>query len=1371
MKEQRLLTIGMDAHSISAREARLIFEDAVPPPKTEAERKAESEKEVDDFSIALKNALEDREPEKNQLKKSIEEKVLKDGKATEEEMKKFLAEVKGTVASFSDEPLPAIREFMDPMNALMQIALSSKILTPQEFSIAEEKGLNQAKDEEESKRAEETEQEDVENGIPPEQKAQEAFKNWTKNATKPEEIEANQTIIDHMIDLQQQIDTTQKEYSEAQLRSRPEADSTDRNNREYFKGRKEEIKAHLRSLREEFRAYERVFQSKNPNPNNPKYGKSLHTYRMETDAKYRDDFTQKDNILLAKIQREERQEDQVKAEKLAGDKLFKRYQSNRGMVDMQLRRDARINGALAANDVEMAQGGVSSRFTSPAQAGKIADLERRGGVVKRGARYTVGPMAQPTLDSDRYETNPLQMELNRQAAQTRNELKQEYWNKAVGKPRQGSNDFEGMIASNDTGEVFRDRARSRKEKEDDQRFQERYGIKNFKLLYEALAPLENTAEFKKLQKEGNEVIRALELKIQMLKEAAKPDFTLMQSILQNDIPRVREVVNAEKANKKLRDNVGEPETIEDDLSLPASRTYEIALSANAEVKISSGKDVVTLHPKRMGGLSNDNRERKALEKFGISYDVVEELDRKSGSFTLYFTKSGLFTIDVGAKLKPEDNIHEVVDLRTFDDQLKGIEQGEASTIGLVRSWNGERAEKVWQAMENDPLPVELDWTKIQPGEQQNVLDAFSSADNLILKNVRLDQEYRFPSATNLSVSFVRQPKQEYLQGLFGVQSQKVQIDGLKKLSSAAFPAESGSISTLLLSDLTALEVGSGETLAKLNLKRLSCPSLKECALADIKALLRNPQTELFLGIDNPSDELIRYLKSDVNLQKRVHLSVKGETKVWVGERTQTSPRLEYYDRPVVRLNTIQASRYPGVWRSPSSEPVVCGQEGSAVEINGRTYPVFRKLPEAAVSGLSITRGYLTRLTNPVTGMPQDVFVVDNNDQGMRQLGGRSPENIEDRMRRGLVGPDRVPGSPNYQESPYRGVERFEQWIQQNYRTPPLQTIDASQHRLQTQQKFSPNSVNWIPPLFWPIRVNASMYWNGKETVAVGNEEIPVFRREQGATGREGPIRGYVHQLYPPAMPGQEWRNAQKVFVVSDNNPQNAGLDSPPEPTNDSPETPVPPNVPKPASEYEEAAVDQKKEKPKNEAEKKATELEKAKILVFNANASELREATDRIEGTDPAPGSSEGKDAKEAILSEIDHLKSYQEIFKGTKEGTVHEDRLKALVESLKKYRSPIDDASEELDLMVQKLNAAREKNYLDQAKDLKTDTEERIKKAAEGSVTPEEVLEALGEEKTFLEDRYEKTFDRGNTTHLESHKKRLEVLGELMKEWEKKVK
>ena len=138
--------------------------------------------------------------------------------------------------------------------------------------------------------------------------------------------------------------------------------------------------------------------------------------------------------------------------------------------------------------------------------------------------------------------------------------------------------------------------------------------------------------------------------------------------------------------------------------------------------------------------------------------------------------------------------------------------------------------------------------------------------------------------------------------------------------------------------------------------------------------------------------------------------------------------------------------------------------------------------------------------------------------------------IENRIRRGLVGPDLVPGSPDYQETPYKGVDVHEKWVQDNYPLPALQNVSAENHLLQTQKNFGGNSVSWIPPMFYPIRINESLYWDRKETVTLGGEELPVFRR-QGSAKVEGDVRGYVHQLYPPAREGQEWRNARRVFVA------------------------------------------------------------------------------------------------------------------------------------------------------------------------------------------------------------------------------------------------
>lgn len=444
MKEQRLLQSGADGHSIVLKESRLIFADAVPPVKTEAERRAQSEKEIGDFSIAVKNALEGKDAEKIQLQKSIETKVLKDGKATEDEMRRFIAEVQGTIASFpdADGSLPTINDLQDPTNTLMRIALTAKILTQEQFNAAQENGLSEAAKAEEERKAAEVDarREDLADDVPPEQKAQAAFEDWIKDPKTPEEIAKNQNITDsvvaHMIDLQTQIDRVAKEYSDAQIMSRPKRNSSGWNSREFYKTRVKELKEELRILRPEFRAYERIFQSKNPNPNNPKYGKSLHTYRMEKDDRYRDDFTVKDNALVARVKQEERQEDAEKAEKaekLAGDKLFKRYQANRGRVNMELERNARVASAMAANDADMAQGGVSSRFTSPEQARKMASLERRGGIVKRGGRLTVGPMAPSTREEEMYASTQTEEEFFKQRARDRQAQQKEVWDKYVGK--------------------------------------------------------------------------------------------------------------------------------------------------------------------------------------------------------------------------------------------------------------------------------------------------------------------------------------------------------------------------------------------------------------------------------------------------------------------------------------------------------------------------------------------------------------------------------------------------------------------------------------------------------------------------------------------------------------------------------------------------------------------------------------------------------------------------------------------------------------------------------------------------------------------------------------------------------------------------
>lgn len=357
MKEQRLLTIGMDAKNEYTSEKRLINEVSKSPnvePQTPQESRQKARnitRSLEDLTGKIESLLEKDGTfvgDKDTLQKFLLNSVENDGQVSQEEAKNFVNQVRTslqkTVIGEDPEFFLDFPDVLLSQKEVYRIAIGSGLISEEDWNKATETG-KKAQAKEEAKCEDETTHDGADHGSTGwQQKAEKAFANWTDNPKTSEEIAKNQEIIKYMINLQSQVDRTAKEYSDAQVMSRPERSSSGWNSRNAYKGRREELKVKLRNLREEFRAYERIFQEKNPNPGN-KYGKSLQTYRMETDANYREDFKKKDDRFAKRIIEADNTK---KADTLAADQAFKRYQGNRKLYTMYADSRAKAERGFAS---------------------------------------------------------------------------------------------------------------------------------------------------------------------------------------------------------------------------------------------------------------------------------------------------------------------------------------------------------------------------------------------------------------------------------------------------------------------------------------------------------------------------------------------------------------------------------------------------------------------------------------------------------------------------------------------------------------------------------------------------------------------------------------------------------------------------------------------------------------------------------------------------------------------------------------------------------------------------------------------------------------------------------------------------------------
>ncbi|MSR67298.1 hypothetical protein EXS65_00505 [Candidatus Peribacteria bacterium] len=251
MKEQRLLTIGTDAHSISEREARLIFADAEPV-KTEAQKNEEIQK----FSLAIHDALDDNT--KKIFEKRITDEVLKDGKASKEEMKEFINDVSATVVKITGAPLVIPSDLSDA-NALKTIAHVSGILDLHVFRSVEMEGQKKAAEEEEKKVAEKAEQEkqkSTENvRIPFNERGGNEFKKEAMNAYESDTTDDKHEFIAQLSDLEDEASSIGARIVSLTSSSAKLTRAQRQEQKQTLSGLRQEFKA----VNPRFHAYRRIF--------------------------------------------------------------------------------------------------------------------------------------------------------------------------------------------------------------------------------------------------------------------------------------------------------------------------------------------------------------------------------------------------------------------------------------------------------------------------------------------------------------------------------------------------------------------------------------------------------------------------------------------------------------------------------------------------------------------------------------------------------------------------------------------------------------------------------------------------------------------------------------------------------------------------------------------------------------------------------------------------------------------------------------------------------------------------------------------------------------------------------------------------------